>query len=126
VAWSSASVFGNPLPHILPLTDEEKHEIALATKNKAASIIEAKGFTSYGVAAVTTMICESIIFDQCHVLPISHWQEEFGCCLSLPAVVGRKGVKSSLGLLLDEKEKALLAKSAESLKEVLDKCEVYF
>lgn len=56
-------------------------------------------------------------------MPISHYQKEFDCCLSLPAVVGRSGVKASIGLLLDDKENELLAKSAESLKDVLNQCE---
>ena len=56
-------------------------------------------------------------------MPISHYSKEFGVCLSLPAVVGRNGIKASMEPLLDEGEKALLAKSAKSLKDVLDQCE---
>lgn len=56
-------------------------------------------------------------------MPISHYQKDFGVCLSLPAVVGRNGIKASMQPLLDENEKALLAKSAKSLKNVLDQCE---
>jgi L-lactate dehydrogenase len=126
VAWSSASVYGNPLMHILPLTDAERKALEHSTRNKAASIIAAKGFTSYGVAATTTMICESIIFDQCHVLPISHWVDDLGCCLSLPAIVGRKGVRGAVKMTLDDEERKLLEKSAQSLKEVLEQCEAYF
>lgn len=59
-------------------------------------------------------------------MPVSHYQKDLECCLSLPAVVGRNGVKSSMGLLLNDEEKELLAKSAKSLKEVLDKCEDMF
>lgn len=56
-------------------------------------------------------------------MPISHYQKDFGVCLSLPAVVGRNGIKASMEPLLDDGEKALLAKSAQSLKAVLDQCE---
>ena len=56
-------------------------------------------------------------------MPISHYQKDFGVCLSLPAVVGRNGIKASMEPLLNDNEKALLAQSAQSLKAVLDQCE---
>lgn len=56
-------------------------------------------------------------------MPISHYQKDFGVCLSLPAVVGRNGIKASMEPLLDDSEKALLAKSAQNLKAVVDQCE---
>ncbi|KAI9839343.1 MAG: hypothetical protein M1838_004382, partial [Thelocarpon superellum] len=79
-----------------------------ATRDKAYEIIKVKGFTSCGVAAVVSTICESIIFDQRQVLPLSHWQEEYKCCLSLPAVLGKAGVRSTIVLPLNEKERGQL------------------
>lgn len=71
------------------------------------------------------MLCESIIFDQRHVLPVSHWREELGCCLSLPAVLGRKGVVAGLPFKLDEGEQAALEKSAKSIRDVMATCAQY-
>ncbi|KAH6671928.1 lactate dehydrogenase/glycoside hydrolase [Halenospora varia] len=119
VAWSTATVHGTPLLKALPLTDTERDEIATATKMKAEAIIKVKGFTSYGVAAVTARICEAIIFDHHQVLPLSHWQKDWDCCLSLPAVLGRDGIISSFPINLNEREEAFLSKSAESLKKVI-------
>lgn len=121
VAWSVATVHGTPLLKVLPLTEVEREEIATTTRKKAEAIIKVKGFTSYGVAAVTAKICEAIIFDHRQVLPLSHWQEEMGCCLSLPAVLGRDGIISSFPLHLDDKEQAFLEGSAESLRMVIEK-----
>lgn len=103
----------------LPLTEAEREEIATTTKMKAEAIIKVKGFTSYGVAAVTSRICEAIIFDHRQVLPLSHWHEDLGCCLSLPAVLGRDGIISSFPLTLDENEQSFLAGSAKRLKKVI-------
>ncbi len=104
---------------MLPLTEAECDEIATITRMKAENIIKVKGFTSYGVAAVTARICEAIIFDHRQVLPLSHWQKEWDCCLSLPAVLGRGGIVSSFPVHLNEKEHSFLSASAESLKKVI-------
>lgn len=119
VAWSTATVHGTPLLKILPLTEAEKEDIATTVRQKAQNIIKVKGFTSYGVAAVAARICEAIIFDHRSVMPLSHWQEELGCCLSLPAVLGRDGIISTFPLGLDEKEQAFLEDSAKGLKKVV-------
>ncbi|KAG9231115.1 lactate dehydrogenase/glycoside hydrolase [Amylocarpus encephaloides] len=119
VAWSAATVQGTPLLKVLPLTEAEREEIATMTKMKADAIIRVKGFTSYGVAAVTARICEAIIFDHRQVLPLSHWQEEWDCCLSLPAVLGRGGIVSSFPLHLQDSELSFLSNSAEYLKKVI-------
>ncbi|RFU32949.1 hypothetical protein B7463_g3360, partial [Scytalidium lignicola] len=119
VAWSSATVHGTPLLMALPLTKAERDDIATMTRMKADAIIKVKGFTSYGVAAVTARICEAIIFDHRKILPLSHWQEEFNCCLSLPVIIGRKGIMSCFPLNLDKSELSFLSSSAKTLQEVI-------
>ena len=104
---------------MFPLDAEKKAEIARITEHKAYEIIKHKGFTSYGVAAITTTICESIIFDHRLVLPLSNWQEEWGCSLSLPVVLGRGGIISSIQFKLDDEERSLIEKSAANLKAVI-------
>jgi L-lactate dehydrogenase len=104
---------------LLPLSDAERDEIEAATVAKAYEIIKVKGFTSYGIAAVTSTICQSIMFDERQILPVSHWQENLGCCLSLPATVGRGGIISTVQLPLQASESSLLQKSAEVLREMM-------
>ncbi len=104
---------------VLPLTEAEREEVATTTRKKAETIIKVKGFTSYGVAAVSARICEAIIFDHRQVLPLSHWQKEWDCCLSLPAILGRDGIISSFPLHLSENEQEFLSASAKSLKKVI-------
>ncbi|XPT01955.1 hypothetical protein M3J09_011079 [Ascochyta lentis] len=121
VAWSAASIGGVPLEQaLLPDTKLDKDAIAEDTKNKATSIIENKGATNYGIGGVAASICKSILFDQRNIRPVSHWQEELGVCLSIPAVIGRGGLVRTIELGLSGEEKEKLRKSADALKEIIN------
>ena len=123
IAWSSATVGSAPLLKVLPLNAQGRKDLAQATANKAYQIIEAKGFTSYGIGAVSALICESIIFDQRQIFPLSHYQDHWQCCLSTPIVIGRGGLGASMPLQLEDDEMELLNQSAKSLREVLARFE---
>ena len=121
VAWSAASIGGVPLEQaLLPDTKLDKESIAEDTKNKATSIIENKGATNYGIGGVTASLCKSILFDQRNIRPVSHWQEDLGVCLSIPAVIGRKGLVRTIEMGLNDEEKGKLKKSADTLKEIIN------
>ncbi|KAG9225384.1 hypothetical protein CCMSSC00406_0006229 [Pleurotus cornucopiae] len=117
VAWSCVTIGAVPLEQcLLPNTVLDRKAIAKETREKAGKIIQAKGATAYGIGALTGSICKSILFDQRNVRPISHWIEEMECCLSLPVVLGRKGVLRTLRMPLNEEEQASLAESASALR----------
>lgn len=122
VAWSQASIGGVPLSEIVKDSEVEinKNEIAEETKKKAASIMQAKGATAYGIGGVAASICKSILFDQRNIRPVSHWQEELGVCLSMPAVIGREGIVRTIPIRLDDEERKNLEGSVKSLKEVIE------
>jgi len=120
VAWSCVTVGAVPLDQCVPPdTTIDRKAIATETKDKAAKIIESKGATAYGIGALSAAICKSILFDQRNVRPISHWIEDMGCCLSLPVVLGRRGVVRSLNMPLNQEEKDQLAQSANALRELI-------
>ncbi|OAL30948.1 L-lactate dehydrogenase [Fonsecaea nubica] len=124
VAWSCVTIGAVPLDHCLPPgASIDRKAVALETKDKAAKIIEAKGATAYGIGALSAAICKSILFDQRNVRPISHWVDQLGCCLSLPVVLGRRGIVRSLSIPLDQEEKVLLDKSADALKKLIQEAE---
>lgn len=118
VAWSLASIAGVPLHHFSHLNLDRK-AIAEETKNKATAIINNKGVTNYGIGAVAASICKSILFDQRNVRPVSHWHEKLGVCLSIPAVLGREGVVSTVPCPLSEEEEEYLEESARALREMV-------
>ena len=97
--------------------------LATSTKDKAYEIIKAKGATYYGIGAVTSSICESILFNQLHVRPLSHWQEDLQVYLSLPAVLGRGGVEKTMEIPLNEEEKQKLDVSAQAIRDIVDEAE---
>ncbi|KIX95104.1 uncharacterized protein Z520_09020 [Fonsecaea multimorphosa CBS 102226] len=124
VAWSCVTIGAVPLDQcLLPGTSIDRKAVALETKDKAANIIEAKGATAYGIGALSAAICKSILFDQRNVRPISHWVDDLGCCLSLPVVLGRRGIVRSLNIPLNQEERALLLKSADTLRKLIQEAE---
>ena len=121
VAWSAASIGGVPLERALPpKVNLDLESIAEDTKNKATSIIENKGATNYGIGGVAASICKSVLFDQRNIRPVSHYQEELGVCLSIPAVLGRQGLVRTIEMGLNDEEKSKLKKSAEALKDIIN------
>lgn len=121
MAWSSAAIGGVPLDQASPGLD--KDTIAKDTKDKAASISDAKGSTAYGVGSVAAALCKTILFDERSVVPFSHYQEDLKVCLSTPAVLGRKGLLRTLPVQLNAKERREFEASAKSMKEIIDEAE---
>ncbi len=126
-AWSSANVSGVPLHKFCEMRGHYNHvkamrEISDNVKNSAYEIIEKKKATYYGIAMSVKRICEAIVRDEKSVLPISSVQtgEEInGVALSMPAIVGKHGVEGLVPIELNDKEKAALKKSADTLKAVI-------
>ncbi|THW87193.1 L-lactate dehydrogenase [Aureobasidium pullulans] len=123
VAWSHASVGGVPLELALPDTSIDKEAIAEDTKKKAAAIMESKGATAFGIGGVAASICKSILFDQCNIRPISHYQKDMDVCISMPVVLGRKGIVRQIPLKLNDGEKKEVQQSAKSLREIIEDVE---
>lgn len=119
VAWSIATIGGIPIDKALPPTAVDRAALAARCARKAADIIAAKGATAFGIGSVVASICSSILLDKHNVRPISHFSEKLGCCLSLPVVLGRKGVVRAIPVPLSTEEDAALEKSAAGLREVI-------
>jgi L-lactate dehydrogenase len=126
LVWSSARVGGVSIQDYarqmgVGLTDERKLEIDDGVRRAAYRIIENKGATYYGIGAGIAQIVQAIRDDERRVLTVSNLTtgvEAFkGVCLSLPRVVGLKGVLTELRPDLSSEEQHLLQKSADILKE---------
>ncbi|KAJ6193473.1 l-lactate dehydrogenase-like protein [Bipolaris maydis] len=126
IAWSSATIGTTPLSLALPpstLTEDFKASISAHTRGAAGAIIAAKGCTAFGIGNIAASICKYILFDSRSVRPLSFYQPELGCCLSMPAVIGRKGIIRAMPIQLDEKEQAQLEASAKGLRRVIEGAE---
>lgn len=88
-------------------------------------VAKAKGYTNYAVALSATLIGEAIAEDAHSVLPVSTLVDGFlgvqDVCLSLPCVVGRRGVDRILPVTLDDDEAGRFRHSAATLRAVLDR-----
>ena len=93
-------------------------------KNSAYRIIEAKGATYYAIAEAVLRICRALVRDENTIMPVSVLANgEYGIedvCIGLPAIVGYGGVKRVLEIPLDRTERALLKRSADALKNVIE------
>ncbi|EOA80987.1 hypothetical protein ACJQWK_09989 [Exserohilum turcicum] len=126
IAWSSATIGTTPLSLALPastLTPSFKTSIAAHTRGAAGAIIAAKGCTAYGIGNIAASICKYILFDSRSVRPLSFYQPHLGCCLSMPAVVGRKGIVRAMPIKLDAEEQAQLEACARGLRGVIEGAE---
>ena len=128
LVWSSAKVGGISIQDYarqmgVGLTEEMKLQIDDGVRHAAYRIIENKGATYYGIGAGIAQVVQAIRDDECRVLTVSSLtsgMEAFkGICLSLPRVVGLKGILTELRPDLSSEEHLELQKSAEILKEAV-------
>ena len=129
VAWSSAAVAGVPLDTFCELHGHHDHKAAEAriaedVKNSAYTIIEKKRATYYGIAMSVKRICTAVMRDEEAVLPVSSLMVgEYGLndlAISMPTIVGRKGVITRVPVSINDEERAELQKSADALKKIID------
>ena len=118
-AWSCANIAGIPLRKYPGITAEILNNIGTNTKNRVYEIIECKHATYFGVAACVADMCESIIFNQRRIFPVSCYVHEFDVCLNVPVVLGERGIQSRIPLYLDDHEQKLLQQAAGSIKRLL-------
>lgn len=123
--WSSAAVNGLPLAGLPACTPAFQNRIFERTRGSGAEVIKRKGGAGWGVAIAIRDVIHAIALDQRRLLPVSSLVQGAynvrGICLSVPTVIGRKGVLDQIELKLWPKEHTALQNSAKSLKETLAK-----
>ena len=120
VAWSSADIGGVPLNTFAGLTQSKLDALAAQARQKVYEIIKCKGSTYYGVATCVAAYCESILFNQKRVMPVSWYQKEFDVCLSMPAVIGRSGIEQLVDIPLDASEREQLSQSVQVVRQMYE------
>jgi L-lactate dehydrogenase len=120
-AMASASVGGQPLntfPNFSPQQAQKAYEQA---RDAAYKIIASKGATFYGIGVVINHIVSTILRNNRSVLPVSvplhNYMGHSGIALSIPCIVGRRGVEQSLEIKLSWEEKEKLDRCVTVLKE---------
>jgi L-lactate dehydrogenase len=120
--WSSARIAGVPVLKELGRRglnpDDFKSQIEREVRYANITIIEGNNASQYGIGIVSVRIAEAVLRDESIAVPVGSYHPRFGVTLSLPTVIGRKGVIEVLEPELSADERQALERSAEALKKV--------
>ena len=131
--WSGANVSGLSLDDFGRLRAKELHaarrdRIYREIRDSAQEIIRRKGATYYGIAMAVARIAECVMKDERAILPVSVvLGGQYGLrdlALSIPSIVGRRGVEQILDIPLADGEREALNASAAQLREVIEGLEL--
>jgi len=126
--WSMANLGQIPVtryspPGGSPLDAAARDRIHRAVVTAGKEVIGRKGATFYAVSLSVARIVEAVLDDEKSLITVSTYVERLGdvsdVCLSLPAVLGREGIREVLPIALDDTERRQLAESARTLREML-------
>jgi L-lactate dehydrogenase len=123
--WSSARIGGVPVAALLERRGERmgelRHKLERDVRYANITIIEGHDASQYGIGIVSARIAEMVLNDERAVIPIGSYQKRFGVTLSLPSIVGRRGVIEVLEPDMSDAEREGLRKSADALAAALDR-----
>jgi L-lactate dehydrogenase len=123
--WSNAQIAGLPLDKYPGVTNQVIAEIEKRTRGSGAEVIKKKGGAGFAVGVSIADVVHSIALDQKRILPVSSLQTgAYGLrdvAISVPTVVGRQGAERIIEIDLWPKEKLALQKSAQVLRETIEK-----
>lgn len=124
-ALSIARVGGIPLAQFMEAEMQgDCGNITEEVRQAAYQIIGGKGYTSFGIATAIVRICESIVRDEHVILPVSTWLTgEFDVrdiYLSLPCLIGGRGIERVLMPGLNADEVGAFQRSADALRKAMD------
>lgn len=123
--WSAAQIAGLPLEKYPGVTPSLIADVESRTRGSGAEVIKKKGGAGFAVGVAIADVVHSVALDQRRILPVSSLQSgTYGIrdvCLSVPTVVGGRGVLDQLEIELWPKERMGLLNSANVLKETLGK-----
>ncbi len=123
--WSNAQVAGVPLEEFAitrgsPLTTELKKQVDHSVRRAAYNIIDRKGSTYYGIGAAVARLSRCILFDERAVFTACSVVKEIegvtDVALSLPLIIGKDGIRSTLQPKINKDERAALRNSASLIK----------
>ncbi|MEQ8846605.1 lactate dehydrogenase [Botrimarina sp.] len=118
MAFSCAEAGGEPLedrPDRRAMFDEAVHA--------GIEVFRKKGYTNYAIAMAAAYVIEAIAGDARHTMPLSvlidGYQGVSGVCLSVPVVVGRKGIIRWMKPELSEAEADAFRRSASVIRSTI-------
>jgi L-lactate dehydrogenase len=123
--WSTARVAGVSVTELGKKRGEKLDDIRAQLEKDVRyaniTIIEGHDASQYGIGIVSARIAEMVLRDERAAIPIGSFQSEFGVTLSLPSIVGHAGVLEVLQSELSAQERSALERSAEGLRNALQR-----
>ncbi|MGD9210339.1 MAG: L-lactate dehydrogenase [Desulfobacteraceae bacterium] len=126
--WSSAIIGGIPIMYNSVLgkafEQEEMDQLFVKVRDAAYEIVDRKGYTSTAIGSVIARLSAAILNDQKSIFTVSvRLSGDYNLtnvCLSIPCVIGLKGVEAKILPKLNDQEKDGLEKSAAFLYQRLE------
>jgi len=118
------TVAGIPITQLM--SSEDVEALSDRTRNGGAEIVKylKTGSAFYAPAASTAEMVEAILTDEKRVVPAAvYLRGEYGyegVFIGVPILIGKNGVEKIIELELDEEERAMLDKSAESVRKGIE------
>jgi L-lactate dehydrogenase len=128
LAWSAVVVGGIPLAEYcretgVTVDEADRQRIDEGVRRAAYHIIAGKRATYYGIGSALARIVQAILGDQRAILSVCTPLEEIAgvknVTVSVPHLVGGRGILGALSLPLDTVEQAALARSAGVIREAI-------
>lgn len=124
--WSTTNIAGihvEQLDAYFPTSEPlDQEKILKEVVSVGWDILQAKGYTNFGIAKSVERLIQSILSNEPSILPVSTTLNgQYGIydvSLSLPCIITSEGVGKVLEIPLNEKERLQLKDSAEFLKSV--------
>ena len=130
VSWNSATIGGKQVEDVMSDNADRtgtatKDGLRAQTVQAGWEIFNRKGNTCYGIAASTSAIVKSILFNENRIYPVtvdlSGQYGIDGVFLSVPAIIGKNGIKEVVEIKLNKDELKSLQESAGVLKPFYEK-----
>lgn len=125
VLWNTGTIGGKPIVDVMNDNDDRtkgltRADLEQSVKEMGWEIFNRKGNTCYGIAAATTAIVKSILFNENRILPVSAGlQGQYGLdslFLSVPVILSKEGAREIVEINLSQEEKDKLDRSAEIIQ----------
>lgn len=132
LTWSLTNIGNMPLDAFcdmqnVVLDEAARREIDQQVRRAAYYIIEGKGATYYGVGSALARIVGNILNDRRAIMTVCTPKAEIAgvqnVTVSLPHLVGGKGILETFPLPLSAEEEAALNKSASIIRDAIDQLE---
>jgi len=118
--WSTARIAGVPVSKLIEergeTLDAVRKQIEDNVRYANITIIEGNDASQFGIGIVSARIAEMVLRDERAVVPIGSYHDKFGVTLSLPSIVGRRGVVRSFEPEMSREEAQALILGAANLR----------